>query len=76
MLYWAAVFFIVALIAAVLGFGGIAAGAAGIFLLAGVGGTAYIWLQSRNRHPIFQETIKVLKGDESGLREMLGGTGD
>ena len=30
MLYWAAVFFIVALIAAVLGFGGIAAGAAGI----------------------------------------------
>ena len=27
MLYWAAVFFIVALIAAVLGFGGIAAGA-------------------------------------------------
>ena len=30
MLYWAAVFFIVALIAAVLGFGGIAAGAASI----------------------------------------------
>jgi len=30
MLYWAAVFFIVALFAAVLGFGGIAAGAAGI----------------------------------------------
>ena len=30
MLYWAAVFFIIALIAAVLGFGGIAAGAAGI----------------------------------------------
>ena len=29
MLYWAAVFFIIALIAAVLGFGGIAAGAAG-----------------------------------------------
>ena len=28
MLYWAAVFFIIALIAAVLGFGGIAAGAA------------------------------------------------
>jgi uncharacterized membrane protein YtjA (UPF0391 family) len=30
MLYWTAVFFIIALISAVLGFGGIAAGAAGI----------------------------------------------
>jgi uncharacterized membrane protein YtjA (UPF0391 family) len=30
MLYWAAVFFIVALIAALFGFGGIAAGAVGI----------------------------------------------
>jgi uncharacterized membrane protein YtjA (UPF0391 family) len=30
MLYWAAVFFVIALVAAVLGFGGIAAGAAGI----------------------------------------------
>jgi uncharacterized membrane protein YtjA (UPF0391 family) len=30
MLYWAAVFFVIALIAAVLGFGGIAAGAAGV----------------------------------------------
>jgi uncharacterized membrane protein YtjA (UPF0391 family) len=30
MLFWAAVFFIIALIAAVLGFGGLAAGAAGI----------------------------------------------
>jgi uncharacterized membrane protein YtjA (UPF0391 family) len=30
MLYWAAVFFIIALAAAVFGFGGIAAGAAGI----------------------------------------------
>ena len=30
MLYWAAVFFVIALIAAVLGFGGIAAGAASI----------------------------------------------
>lgn len=50
--------------------------AAGIFLLAGAGGAAYIWLQSRKRHPMFQETIKVLKGDESGLHEMLRGTGD
>lgn len=30
MLYWAVVFFFVALVAAILGFGGIAAGAAGI----------------------------------------------
>lgn len=30
MLYWAAVFFIIALAAAVFGFGGIAAGAAGV----------------------------------------------
>jgi uncharacterized membrane protein YtjA (UPF0391 family) len=30
MLYWAAVFFIIALIAAIFGFGGIAAGAIGI----------------------------------------------
>lgn len=50
--------------------------AAGIFLLAGAGGAAYIWLQSKKRHPMFQETIKVLKGDESGLHEMLRGTGD
>ncbi|MEO5676249.1 MAG: phage holin family protein [Usitatibacter sp.] len=50
--------------------------AAAVFLAAGAGGAAYIWLQSKNRHPIFQETIKVLKGDESGLQEMLRGTGD
>ena len=50
--------------------------AAGVFLAAGAGGAAYIWLQSKNRHPIFEETIKVLKGDESGLHEMLRGTGD
>jgi len=30
MLYWAAVFFVIALVAAVFGFGGIAAGAVGI----------------------------------------------
>ncbi len=30
MLYWAAVFFVIALVAAVFGFGGIAAGAAGV----------------------------------------------
>jgi uncharacterized membrane protein YtjA (UPF0391 family) len=30
MLYWAAVFFVIALVAAVLGFGGVASGAAGV----------------------------------------------
>ena len=50
--------------------------AAAVFLLAGGGGALYIWLQSKKRHPIFEETIKVLKGDESGLQEMLRGTGD
>lgn len=33
MLYWAAVFFIIAIIAAILGFGGIAAGAESIAIL-------------------------------------------
>jgi len=50
--------------------------AAAVFLLAGGGGALYIWLQSKKRHPIFEDTIKVLKGDESGLQEMLRGTGD
>lgn len=49
---------------------------AGIFLLAGAGGAAYIYLQSKKRHPIFDETIAVLKGDEEGLNKLLRGTGD
>jgi len=49
---------------------------AGIFLFAGMAGGAYIFTQSKKRHPIFDETIKVLKGDEKGLQEMLRGTGD
>jgi uncharacterized membrane protein YqjE len=49
---------------------------AAIFITCGVGGGAYIVLQSKKRNPIFDETIKVLKGDEKGLQEMLRGTGD
>lgn len=49
---------------------------AGVFLLSGVGAAAWIYLQSRKRHPIFDETIAVLKGDEQGLQELLRGTGD
>ncbi|HET7731582.1 MAG TPA: phage holin family protein [Usitatibacter sp.] len=54
----------------------IVAAAAGFFLLAGIGGGAYVYLQSKKRHPLFDETIKVLKGDEKGLQELLRGTGD
>lgn len=50
--------------------------AAGVFLLAGIGGGAYILAQSKKRHSIFDETIKVLKGDEAGLQKMLRGAGD
>ena len=50
--------------------------AAAVFLVAGAGGAIYIWTQSRKRHPIFEDTLKVLKGDEQGLQQMLRGTGD
>jgi uncharacterized membrane protein YqjE len=46
------------------------------FLVAGAGGVAYIVAQSKKRHPIFQETIAVLKGDEKALQQSLQGTGD
>lgn len=51
-------------------------GCAGGFLLAGLGGGLYLYLQAKHREPVFNDTIKVLKGDESGLQEMLRGTGD
>ena len=54
----------------------ILAGCAGGFLLAGIGGGLYLYLQAKHREPVFNDTIKVLKGDESGLQEMLRGTGD
>ena len=50
--------------------------AAGVFLLAGAGAVAWIKVQSKKRHAFFEETIKVLKGDERGLQELLRGTGD
>ena len=49
---------------------------AGVFLLLGAGGLAYIVAASKQRHPIFEETIAVLKGDEQALRAGLGATGD
>ncbi len=49
---------------------------AAVFLLAGVAGVGYIWIASRKRHPIFNETIAVLRGDEKALRQGLQGAGD
>jgi len=49
---------------------------AGVFLLLGAGGLVYIVIASKRRHPIFEETIAVLKGDEQALRAGLGATGD
>ena len=49
---------------------------AGVFLVAGGAGVAYIVGASKGRTPLFQETIAILKGDEQALREGLRGTGD
>ena len=49
---------------------------AAVFLLGGAGAAAYIYSASKKRHPLFQETIAVLKGDEKGLQQLLRGTGD
>lgn len=46
-------------------------GFAGVFLAAGIGGVAYIIVQSKKRHPIFQETIAILRGDEKALQQSL-----
>jgi uncharacterized membrane protein YqjE len=51
-------------------------GFAGVFLAAGGAGVAYILVQSKKRHPIFQETIAILKGDEKAMQQSLQGTGD
>ena len=47
-----------------------------VFLVVGLGCAIYIWLQSRRRHPILQETIAVLKGDEQALRQLQGAGDD
>jgi uncharacterized membrane protein YqjE len=49
---------------------------AGVFLLAGIGGAAYIFMATKKRHPILKETIAVLKGDEQALQRGLQGAGD
>jgi len=54
----------------------ILAGFAGAFLLAGGAGVFYLVAQSKKRHPIFQDTLTILKGDEKALSQALRGTGD
>lgn len=49
---------------------------AGVFVLAGAGAAAYVYASSKKRHPLFQETIAVLKGDEKGLHQLIRGAGD
>ena len=49
---------------------------AGGFLAFGLGAAGWIYSQSRARRPLFEETIAVLKGDEQGLRDLMGSPGD
>ena len=60
MLYWAAVFFVIAIVAAVFGFGGIAASAAGVAkILFGV--FLVVAVVSLKRHRIYKRTYKQTK---------------
>lgn len=54
----------------------ILAACAGVFVLAGVAGVLWMRSASKKRSGLFEETIRVLKGDERGLQEMLRGAGD
>jgi uncharacterized membrane protein YqjE len=49
---------------------------AAAFLVLGAAGVAYILKASKTRHPLFEDTIAVLKGDEQALRQGLRATGD
>jgi uncharacterized membrane protein YqjE len=49
---------------------------AAAFLAIGGGGLAYIYLASRKRRPALGETIAILKGDETALRQDPRGAGD
>jgi len=54
----------------------ILAGFAAAFVVLGAGGVGYIVTSSKKRHPLFKETIAVLKGDEQALHQTLQGAGD
>jgi uncharacterized membrane protein YqjE len=47
-----------------------------LFFAAGIGGGLYLKSATAKRQPMFQDSIKVLKGDETGLDQALRGTGD
>jgi uncharacterized membrane protein YqjE len=49
---------------------------AAVFVVLGGGGIGYLVSASRQRQPLFKDTIAVLKGDEQALRGGLGATGD
>ena len=49
---------------------------AALFLAAGAGATFWLVSSTKQRSPLFKDTIAVLKGDEQALRESLRGTGD
>ena len=49
---------------------------AAAFLAFGVGAGGWLYSKSKSRRPLFQETIAVLKGDEQGLRSLMGSPGD
>ena len=49
-------------------------GFAALFLAAGAGAIAYIVTTSKQRSPLFGDTIAVLKGDEKALNESLRGS--
>ncbi len=51
-------------------------GCAAAFVLLGAAGIAYLVSASKQRQPLFKDTIAVLKGDEQALRHVVGATGD
>ena len=51
----------------------ILAGFAAAFVLCGAGGVAWLVTSSKKRHPLFKETVAVLKGDEQALHQTLQG---
>jgi uncharacterized membrane protein YqjE len=51
----------------------ILAGFAAVFVACGALGVAWIVASSKKRHPLFKETVAVLKGDEQALHQTLQG---
>jgi uncharacterized membrane protein YqjE len=49
---------------------------AAAFMVLGGAGVAYIVKASKTRHPLFEDTIAVLKGDEQALGQGMRAPGD